>query len=121
MVLDIKQLTRLQIIRYCEKLEQENKKLKEYNWELIENHKKDIAILCEENNKLKSERDNCLKEVKLCYNDIHSLELQISDLEQEDKTLTECNLNLQTFLDNKEKVNKSLREENKKLKEKLEK
>lgn len=34
-------------------LREENKKLKEYNWELIENHKKDIAILCEENEKLK--------------------------------------------------------------------
>ena len=28
-MLEIKQLTRLQIIRYCEKLEKENKKLKE--------------------------------------------------------------------------------------------
>jgi hypothetical protein len=27
-----------------------------------------------EKRKLKEERDNCLKEVKLCYNDIHSLE-----------------------------------------------
>ena len=34
---------------------EENEKLKEYNWELIENHKKDIAILCEENDKLKEE------------------------------------------------------------------
>ena len=34
-------------------LREENRKLKEYNWELIENHKKDIAILCEENKKLK--------------------------------------------------------------------
>lgn len=41
-------------------LEEENKKLREYNWELIENHKKDIAILCEENKKLKSD----LEEVK---------------------------------------------------------
>lgn len=37
-------------------------------------------------------------------------------LEEENKTLTKCNLNLQEWLDNKEKVNKSLREENKKLK-----
>ena len=28
-MLEIKQLTRLQIIKYCEKLEKENKKLKE--------------------------------------------------------------------------------------------
>ena len=47
---------------------------------------KEIAI---ENKKLKEERDNCLKEVKLCYNDIHSLEWQISDLEKENKTLKE--------------------------------
>lgn len=38
-----------------QELEEENKKLKEYNWELIENHKKDIAILCEENKKLREE------------------------------------------------------------------
>lgn len=35
--------------------------------------------------------------------------VRINELEQ-------CNLNLQEWLDNKEKVNKSLREENKKLK-----
>lgn len=40
-------------------LREENKKLKEYNWELIENHKKDIAILCEENKKLKSDLSEC--------------------------------------------------------------
>lgn len=34
--------------------------------------------------------------------------------------LEQCNLNLQEWLDNKEKVNKSLREENKKLKDKIE-
>ena len=33
--------------------------------------------------------------------------------------LEQCNLNLQEWLDNKEKVNKSLREENKKLKDKI--
>ena len=32
-------------------------------------------------------------------------------LEEENKNLTKCNLNLQEWLDNKEKVNKSLREE----------
>ena len=37
-------------------------------------------------------------------------------LEEENKNLTKCNLNLQEWLDNKEKVNKSLREENEKLK-----
>ena len=34
--------------------------------------------------------------------------------------LEQCNINLQERLDNKEKVNKSLREENKKLKDKIE-
>ena len=42
-------------------LEEENKKLKEHNWELIENHKKDIDILCKENKKLKEELEE-LKE-----------------------------------------------------------
>ena len=36
MWLEIKQLTRLQIIRYCEKLEKENKTLKEENKTLKE-------------------------------------------------------------------------------------
>lgn len=43
---------------------------------------------------------------------------KISELEEENKNLTKCNLNLQEWLDNKEKVNKSLREELSKLKEK---
>ena len=40
----------------------------------------------------------------------------IAMVEEENKNLTKCNLNLQQWLDNKEKVNKSLREENEKLK-----
>ena len=44
--------------------------------------------------------------------------VRIYELEQENKNLTKCNLNLQEWLDNKEKVNKSLREELSKLKEK---
>ena len=43
---------------------------------------------------------------------------RITELEEENKNLTKCNLNLQEWLDNKEKVNKSLREELSKLKEK---
>jgi len=46
------------------------------------------------------------------------MKAQIQQLEEENKKLNErikeleqCNLNLQTWLDNKEKVNKSLREE----------
>lgn len=45
-------------------LREENKKLKEYNWELIENHKKDIAILCEENEKLRAYADNLAIEIE---------------------------------------------------------
>lgn len=45
------------------RLNEENKKLKEYNWELIENHKKDISILCEENQKLEEEFYNYKKKV----------------------------------------------------------
>ena len=36
-------------------------------------------------------------------------------LKERVEELEQCNLNLQTWLDNKEKVNKSLREENKRL------
>jgi len=39
--------------RKISELEEENKKLKEWNNELIENHKKDIDVLCKENKKLK--------------------------------------------------------------------
>ena len=40
----------------------------------------------------------------------------IAMVEEENKNLTKCNLMLQEWIDNKEKVNKSLREENEKLK-----
>ena len=50
-----------------------------------------------EKRKLKEERDNCLKEVKLCYNDIHSLEWQISDLEEE-------NIKLKLHIEAKDKA-----------------
>ena len=46
-----------------EQLEEENKKLKEWNNELIENHKKDIDVLCKENKKLKEE----LEKLKSTY------------------------------------------------------
>ena len=56
MALEIRQLTRLQIIRYCEKLEKENKRLKEekreleYLWDINEELK-------EENKKLNEKYD----------------------------------------------------------------
>jgi hypothetical protein len=43
------------------------------------------------------------------------LEAENKKLKERIKELEECNLNLQEWLDNKEKVNKSLREENEKL------
>jgi len=59
-----------------EELEEENKKLKEYNWELIENHKKDIDVLCKENKKLKETiKDHQLYEEKLEHRIIEFEEL----------------------------------------------
>ena len=139
--------------------EEEIKKLKEYNWELIEKHKKDIAILCEENKSLKKELEQTIywkvdyekaykqadakkeelleeneklnaenRKLKKYYDrDKEELMESCYDLARENenlnariKELEQCNLNLQTWLDNKEKVNKSLREENKRLSDFLE-
>ena len=105
----------------CDKLKEENKNLKAENDRLKQNAMEDMRV----QTKLEEEIDNCLKEVKLCYNDIHSLEWQISDLEEENRTLNE-NIKwyekeedrlrerirfLEQCLDNKEKVNKQLRED----------
>lgn len=67
MWLEIKQLTRLQIIRYCEKLEKEVKKLKEENENLkdkiefltqcLDDRDKSIEIMKEENRKLKHKNE----------------------------------------------------------------
>ena len=62
-------------------LREENRKLKEYNWELIENHKKDIAILCEENKKLNEEIENHKQNIMQ-----DELEI-IPKLEEENKNL----------------------------------
>lgn len=51
----VAELTREWLYKENKWLWEENKKLKEYNWELIENHKKDIDILCEENKTLKDD------------------------------------------------------------------
>lgn len=70
-----KEALKISMERYKE-LEEENKKLKEYNWQLIENHKKDIAILCEENKKLKETiKDHQLYEEKLEHRIIEFEEL----------------------------------------------
>ena len=96
--------------------EEEIKKLNEYNRRL----KQGNEDLKEQNKKLKSDlafKDTMLDNVKAEYESsldiIRKLNARIKELEQ-------CNLNLQTWLDNKEKVNKSLREENKRLSDFLE-
>ena len=57
--------------------------------------------------------DNVSAEYESSLNIIRKLNKRIKELEI-------CNLNLQTLIDNKEKVNKSLREENKRLSDFLE-
>lgn len=122
---------------YVSKLEEENKKLKsdlslvikerDDNIKVNEFFKKTnselwnvIEWLKEQNKKLKSDLafkntmlDNVSAEYESSLNIIRKLNKRIKELEQ-------CNLNLQTWIDNKEKVNKSLREENKKLSDFLE-
>lgn len=51
------------------RLREENKNLKEYNWELIENHKKDISILCEENKKLREKLNKAWLEEYWFFNE----------------------------------------------------
>lgn len=69
----------------------------------------------EENKKLREKIKYIRKLNTYDYNELQDL---VITLEEENKKLTKCNLNLQEWLDNKEKVNKSLREELSKLKEK---
>ena len=80
----------------------QNKKLSEENGQL----KSDLAF---KNTML----DNVSAEYESSLNIIRKLNKRIKELEL-------CNLNLQTWIDNKEKVNKSLREENKRLSDFLE-
>jgi cell shape-determining protein MreC len=75
------------VVKELHKLEEENKKLKEYNWELIENHKKDIAILCEENKKLKEEVDE-LDRIN------HNLNAKLSDLYDVKQILRDIVINI---------------------------
>ena len=50
-------------------LREENKKLKEWNNELIENHKKDIDVLCEENKKLREKLNKAWLEEYWFFNE----------------------------------------------------
>lgn len=67
----------------------ENKKLKEYNWELIENHKKDIAILCEENKKLKEEIKNRKMYCEEKNENWYSLAIENAELKKQNDNLHE--------------------------------
>ena len=89
-------------------------------WNVIEWLKEQNKKLSEENGQLKSDLafertmlDNVSAEYESSLNIIRKLNKRIKELEL-------CNLNLQTWIDNKEKVNKSLREENKRLSDFLE-
>ena len=92
----------------------EYKKLKKENIKLNENiawYEKEEDRLRKENRKLKEENDrlknNAMEDMRVQT----KLEEKISFLSNRIKELEECNLNLQEWLDNKEKVNKQLREE----------
>ena len=82
----------------------------------------------EQNKKLKEENSYRKKIVDITPQDEKSVaEETIQDLLKENQKLNKrikelelCNLNLQTWIDNKEKVNISLREENKRLSDFLE-
>ena len=90
-MLEIKQLTRLQIIKYCEKLEQENKKLKESLDIATKCSSKEedwIIRLSEENKNLKSELSKFRDSFKK-YRDYEKEELAEScyDLARENESL----------------------------------
>ena len=59
-------------------------------------------------------------EIKILVDKLRDKEEEIKKLKERVEELEQCNLNLQTWLDNKEKINKSLREENKRLSDFLE-
>jgi molecular chaperone GrpE (heat shock protein) len=73
-MLEIKQLTRLQIIKYCEKLEKENKKLKADTEHTIKFNNKIIGKLKLENDKLKVIIKNNDLEQKADWKHIEELE-----------------------------------------------
>ena len=93
-------------------LEEENKKLKEWNNELIENHKKDIDVLCKENKKLKKYYDRDKEELmESCY----WLARENDELKKENEKLNEKVRFLEQCLDNKEKLNEEYRKQIDKL------
>ena len=98
-MLEIKQLTRLQIIRYCDKLEQENKKLKKENFVMKDRLKfwykwvtrEEIERVEEENKFLKAE----IKRLKKP----HFSDRYLKKLEEENKKLKERIEELETDYD----------------------
>lgn len=97
MALEIRQLTRLQIIRYCEKLEKENKNLRKISsytdkelWDVVITQQENIKRLEEENRKLKEELDKFSEAYKR-YRDYEKEELAEScyDLARENEKLKE--------------------------------
>jgi hypothetical protein len=103
-MLEIKQLTRLQIIKYCEKLEKENAELKEHKENLIlldKKKDKEIEKLEQENKKLKEEIDTSdsvlssyirqykrIKSQIYAINDVKNIALKkVEKLEEENKKL----------------------------------
>ena len=104
-------------------LEEENKKLKHYYDRDKEELMESCYALKKENDELKDTNKNL--KLDLAYNrtmlDNVSAEYKSQvnankNLKKRIKELEQCNINLQEWLDNKEKVNKQLREELEKLK-----
>ena len=97
-MLEIKQLTRLQIIRYCDKLEEENRTLKdniEFLHQCLDDRDKSIAIMKEELSKFrdsfKKYRDYEKEELaESCYD----LARENEKLKEEVKGLVERNIEL---------------------------
>ena len=92
-MLEIKQLTRLQIIRYCAKLEKENEKLKEDTEHTIKFNNKIIGELKLENKKLKADYIKLSKIVETTWwykaSYVNELRDKIAKLEKKLKTVTE--------------------------------
>ena len=122
-MLEIKQLTRLQIIRYCEKLEKENKKLKESLDIATKCSSKEedwIIRLSEENRSLKSELSKFRDSFKK-YRDYEKEELAEScyDLARENDKLKEENKWFNKKIKQAGKYVAATMKENKELKEEI--
>ena len=104
-------MTDAERIRYLEEsireLRKEKDLIRKEKWEY--HHK--IIELEQENKKLKKDlafKETMLDNVSAEYDSLQNI---IRKLNRRIKELEQCNLNLQTWIDNKEKVNKQLREE----------